>query len=269
MRAVLLTLLPGLTAASSAAARQLEDSDKSGDEDVTAKAKADEPLEVEDYGEDKRDEARDESSPFVNAIVLLFITGGVGYRYFKMHQQRQRMENPDMRDEGIGGMMRMMGLQEERRDHGIHHAGHGMRVVHVILPADAEVGQTRQLVAEPTGEIVEIQVPAGRGPGDILAVEIPAGPMDPTPYGRRMDWDDPGRRPSDNLRNRASGAAAAQPPVELRRSSSRGEMALSVLVATDELTPEEWLWLKVIFGCTVWLTVWIIFLIYAGRAGKK
>ena len=32
------------------------------------------------------------------------------------------------------------------------------RAPNVVLPADAMVGQTRQLVAEPSGEIVEIQV---------------------------------------------------------------------------------------------------------------
>merc|ERR1719171_1321172 len=50
----------------------------------------------------------------------------------------------------------------------------GVRVVNVTLPSGpVQVGDILQLVADRTGELVEIQVPPGAGPGSELQVEIP------------------------------------------------------------------------------------------------
>merc|ERR1719235_776306 len=67
----------------------------------------------------------------------------------------------------------------------------GLRVVTVTLPTGpVQVGDVLQLVADRTGELVEIQVPPGAGPGSVLQVEIPDTAHAPVEQlGRANDGD--------------------------------------------------------------------------------
>jgi len=247
-----------------------------GEDVMTADQENTEEKEVEDAAKDTGPQAEnwgdqdgeEERSPVVNAIVLFMITTAVGYRYYRMHRAREG----DHGDEGgVRGLMAALGIAD--RDD--PPATQGMRVVHVVLPADAEVGQTRQLVAEPSGEIVEIQVPHGRGPGDILAVEIPAGPeVRPSQFGRSSTGgEELGDFGSGGVRQRVTRGPSpgAAPPAPLRRANSMVERGVSVLAPTGDgegRTDEEWCWLIVIWCCTLWLAVLTPILIFAGRAQR-
>jgi hypothetical protein len=138
----------------------------------------------------------------------------------------------------------------------------GVRVVNVTLPSGpVQVGDILQLVADRTGELVEIQVPPGAGPGSVLQVEIPdtAAPS-MEQIGRP---DDPDFAQGGALAR--SNTASSQ----LRRASTQSEHVMSALSGQTDLTEVEWYWLKVIVACTLWLAALTSVLIFAGRGTRK
>jgi hypothetical protein len=127
-----------------------------------------------------------------------------------------------------------------------------------------------QLVADGTGELVEVQVPQGAGPGSVLQVEIPdASAASVNQIGRAAA--DERRSSGANLsiaanERRYSNASEGR---SSRRASSVSEHLVAVVSGRTDLSDEEWYWLKVIFACTIWLIFLSCVLIFGGRATRK
>ena len=138
-----------------------------------------------------------------------------------------------------------------------------VRVVNVRLPpAGFEVGDVLQLVAD-TGELVEVPVPPGAGPGSVLQVEIP----------------DESAAVIGNVGNvgnvygneRWTGGSLQIPSERrsLRRAATASEHIVGAVSGHSDLSDEEWYWLKVIIVCTIWLVFLCTVLIFGGRATRK
>ena len=154
--------------------------------------------------------------------------------------------------------------------------GVGTRVVSVTLPHQAgfETGDVLQLVADGTGELVEVQVPQGAGPGSVLQVEIPDNSA-ANQIGRATADE----RRSSGANNRTSRSSLslqqqrrysdASEGRSSRRASSVSEHLVAVVSGRTDLSDEEWYWLKVIVACTIWLIFLSCVLIFGGRATRK
>jgi hypothetical protein len=204
--------------------------------------------------------------------VIAFVLFAATFAYKTFVQRYREQHGPDAPVPDPLTMLRMViqhgGIPDEPQEGGSGSAeAGGLRTVNVTLPAQPpfEVGDVLQLVADGTGELVEIQVPQGAGPGSVLQVEIPdergAAAAEPEVFGNvRADE----RRPSG-----ASNNNNLRPTANLRRANTASEHIVSAVSGHSDLSDQEWHWLKVIIGCTIWLVCLSTALVFGGRMTRK